>query len=304
MKPKIAITMGDIYGIGPEIIAKAISKDEIKKSCEIIIFGSKTVLKKNGVRVNNLSIKCDVPNIVKTKPGKLAYYWIKSATESALRNEIDAIVTAPISKILLRSGHTEIFSRITKIKKAVMMFVSDSLKISLVTRHLPIRSLSSSITGEKIKYTVEMTINALKKFFNCKKPKILVTGFNPHAGEENLLGYEERKVIAPAIKSIRRKDCFIEGPAPPDTAFIKERLKKFDAYVAMYHDQGLIPFKIFSFEKGVNLTLGLPFIRTSPDHGVAYDIAGKGIANPESMINAIKLAIRLCKISSKKPKKS
>jgi len=174
-----------------------------------------------------------------------------------------------------------------------MMLVGNSLRVSLVTRHIPLKDVPKRLTRGKIIQTTKNTHDALKKFFRIRRPKIAICGLNPHAGEGGVLGMEEKAIISPAVNYLRKKIKGISGPLPADTLFNKAYKGEFDAVVCMYHDQALIPLKMVAFEKGVNMTLGLPFIRTSPDHGTAFDIAGKGKADPSSMIEAIKLAARL-----------
>jgi 4-hydroxythreonine-4-phosphate dehydrogenase len=296
-KPNIGITIGDIFGIGPEIIIKALNKRY--KPCNFVIFGNSNVLKECARKLKlpfNHSIPIIEPNVqnkLTTKEGaaELAIYSLKKAVEFALNKRIDGIVTSPVNKSTLHTiskynGHTELLKVFTKAKNVVMMFVHKTFRVVLLTQHIPIKEVSRKITKELIKETISITYDGLKKFFGCSNPKIAVASLNPHGSE---IGNEEENIIKPAIKKF--KSINITGPISSDIIFRKR--DEFDVIIAMYHDQGLIPFKMLAFDKGVQVSLGLPFVRTSPCHGSAYDIAGKGIANPNSMIESIKLAINM-----------
>ena len=211
-------------------------------------------------------------------------------------------MTGPVSKSAIRSsgaakftGHTEYLAHKTRTKDFAMMFVGESLRVTLVTRHIALKSVPSSINTDAVYRAIALTHKYLKRYFAISSPRIGVAGLNPHAGEGGLFGNEEARFIIPAIKKASRRMAGITGPIPADIIFHEALNEKFDAVIAMYHDQGLAPFKMLYFNRGVNLTLGLPFIRTSPDHGTAFDIAGKGIADPSSMIEAIKLGSLLAK---------
>jgi len=193
-------------------------------------------------------------------------------------------------------GHTELLAFLTNTKNFGMMFLSENFKIILVTTHLPLKKVSQVLTPEKILDKIKLAHTSLKNLFKIKNPKIAVTGLNPHSGEKGVLGDEEMKIIIPAIKKALKQKMDVFGPIPADALFTLENAKKFDCFVAMYHDQGLIPAKLFGFGTAVNVTVGLPFIRTSPDHGTAWDIAGKNLANPKGMINALLWAVRLAKL--------
>ncbi len=236
---------------------------------------------------------------------RAAVDYIKKAVSLAREGEIDAIVTAPINKEGLNkagfkfSGHTELLAHLTKTENYAMMLVGGPLRVVLVTTHLPLSKVSLSLSRKKIYQTIRLTWNNMK-YFGVKKPRIGVAGLNPHAGEEGLFGKEEKKFIIPAVKKAKKKGIRVEGPISPDTIFHRALKGEFDCVVCMYHDQGLIPLKMFAFDRGVNVTLGLPIIRTSVDHGTAYEIAGRGMANPQSLIEAIKLATRLTKSRNKR----
>jgi 4-hydroxythreonine-4-phosphate dehydrogenase len=272
-KPVILITSGDSKGIGPEITKKALEDHSIRGLAEFFVF----------------------------KAGdKTGFDAIERAVKILKNGGADGLVTAPVNKAAINKsgipfkGHTEYLAGAVNAKKFAMMFSGGHLKITLVTRHIPLKDVSRLITSEKIKDAVLLTNFALKKYFKINNPKIGVAGLNPHCGESGLMGIEEEKIIIPAVKALKRKIPRIQGPLPADVIFYKARKKEFDAVVAMYHDQGLGPFKMIAFDEGVNVTLGLPFVRTSPDHGTAYDIAGKDIADPKAMKEAVKLAVLMC----------
>ncbi len=279
---KIGITQGDPRGIGSEIIAKALADPHLKNLADFVIYQEK------------IPASCS-----ESDAGHTVIRLLTQAVDDALSGKIDAIVTAPISKKSLEAagypwpGHTEFLAEKTGGHKVVMMMASPTLKVSLVTIHLPLEEVPKKITEEKIIDTVQITHRSLQKFWGFKSPRVAVCGLNPHAGEEGLLGEEEIRVIGPALEKLRKMGLNIEGPCVPDAVFHQAYEGQYDAVVCMYHDQGLIPFKMLHFRDGVNVTLGLPIIRTSPDHGTAFDIVGKGIADPSSMKAAIELAIQM-----------
>jgi 4-hydroxythreonine-4-phosphate dehydrogenase len=309
-KPIIGITMGDPNGIGPEVIVKALSCAEVQSLCETVVFGDAEIIQlaadNSGLKINIKVEDCSDfskddlnPGTVDRKAGQASLEYIKSAVNSAISKEIDAIVTAPISKESTHlagsvyPGHTEMLKDLTGADQAVMMFEGQKFKVMLVTIHTPLSKVPSLITKDKVISTISITHDSLKNLFKIRDPKIVVCGLNPHAGESGAFGDEEINHIIPAVKHAREAGINIEGPLPADTLFYYANQGKWDAVVAMYHDQGLIPFKMVSFDEGVNITLGLPIVRTSPDHGTAYDIAWRGKANPSSMIAAIKVAAQL-----------
>ena len=230
------------------------------------------------------------------KAGQASLDYITTAVNSALKNEIDAIVTAPISKESTHlagskyPGHTEMLKDLSGSNQAVMMFEGNKFKVMLVTIHEALSNVPKLISKDRVLSTIKLTHDSLVNLFKIDAPKIVVCGLNPHAGESGAFGNEEIDHIIPAVEEAKELGINIEGPLPADTLFYYANLGKWDAVVAMYHDQGLIPFKMVSFNDGVNITLGLPIIRTSPDHGTAFDIAWKGVADPSSMIAAIKVA--------------
>ena len=236
---------------------------------------------------------------VSAAAGKMAYQNLEKAVLLWRSGKIRALVTAPVSKEAIAAaghpfkGHTEFLEEMTKTKQTVMFFSDERLKVALVTRHLPLRKVYKTMTASLIEATIRITAHSLKKYWKISRPKIGVCGLNPHAGEGGLFGDEEKKIILPAIRKAQKRNAEIEGPLAGDSIFYYAVQGRYDAVVAMYHDQGLAPFKLLAYDTGVNVTLGLPFIRTSPDHGTAFDIVGKNRASPNSMIEAILLAHRL-----------
>ena len=309
-KPIIGITMGDPNGVGPEVIVKAVNSPEIKDLCEIVIFGDDGVIHK-AANLCNLKTEVEVincsefviedlePATIDKEAGQASLDYISTAIASGLKKEIDAVVTAPISKESTHlagskyPGHTEMLKDLTNSEQAVMMFEGSKFKVMLVTIHEALTNVPKLISKERVLSTIKLTHDSLVNLFKIKNPKIVACGLNPHAGESGAFGNEEIKHIIPAIKEAKEDGINIDGPLPADTLFYYANQGKWDAVIAMYHDQGLIPFKMISFDDGVNITLGLPIIRTSPDHGTAFDIAWKGVANPSSMISAIKVAAQL-----------
>lgn len=320
---KIAITMGEPGGVGPEIIVKALFCAEIRDYCTPVVIGDVKVIKRAvelaglPLKVKSLSkfsdskpeigtidvidIKSPMPfkkGVPSAQGGKAVASYIKRAVELASKKQIDAIVTAPISKESLKlagytwQGHTELLAELTKTKDFAMMFVSGKLKVILATIHVSLKEVPHLINEKLILKTITLAKKG-SDMLGIKNPRIAIAGLNPHAGEAGLFGDEEIKVIIPAVKKACEKGFKVSGPYPPDVVFYKAYKGDFDIVVCMYHDQGLIPFKMLAFDTGVNVTVGLPIIRTSPDHGTAFDIAWKNIANPSSMLEAIKLAARL-----------
>ena len=360
---KLAITMGDPGGIGPEIAFKAVCYSKWPKAIRFILIGSKNVWLKYAIRLN-LPRPCECENvdeadnnkisiwdpapcvtvipdmsrsrkrigtdresrermnpvwipasagmtnqdcysIVNWQPGKTgrpeglaSLLWIRAAGAGCQSGAFNGMITGPICKSSIKlagcrfPGHTEYLAHLAGCKKVAMMLIGGRLRVVLATRHLPLASVADSLTRRKIIEAVEMA-NLGLKWLNVPQKTIGVCALNPHAGDGGLLGEEENKIIAPAIEELRRKGIKVQGPIPADVIFHQAMQNKFGAVVAMYHDQGLGPLKMIAFENGVNLTLGLPFVRTSPDHGTAFDIAGKGVASCSSMASAIKLAIQL-----------
>lgn len=308
---RIGITCGDVNGIGPEIARKAVASKVWKDNVEFIQIGPEKLFsnacKNNGVEAQpsskhwNISFN-EVPN-----PGKItaaasrtAVAAIERAVRGCLDGELDAMVTAPICKEGLKlagihwPGHTEMIAELTGCKRYGMMLMGKGLRVMLATRHLPLRNVANALTRENILEAIELTGEALDRL-GIANGRIGVCGLNPHAGDGGALGDEETVMITPAIEAARAKGFNAIGPVPADVIFFQTVEGQFDAVVAMYHDQGLGPLKMHAFDCGVNWTVGLPIIRTSPDHGTAFDIAGKGVANPDSMIAAIETAMALAK---------
>lgn len=322
--PIIGISQGDINGIGLEVILKTFSDPAMLEICTPVLYSSgKTVsYHKKALQMENFNYntitsadgitarKFNVANIysdeVNIELGKLTevggLYAIKSfvaACESLSKGRIEALVTAPIHKhnthteAFPYTGHTAYLDERFGKGNALMMLVAGDLKVALCTDHLPIASVAEAITQERILKKLKALANSLKQDFRINKPRIAVLGLNPHAGDSGTIGGEEEKIIAPAVKAAMQDGMLVYGPYPADGFFGSMGFKKFDAVLAMYHDQGLIPFKYMAFDSGVNYTAGLPVIRTSPDHGTAFDIAGKNVANEESFRNAVYLAVDL-----------
>ena len=256
-------------------------------------------LKLHFLEVDSEDINTIEPGLVKAEAGKASVQFIQKALTLIENNDKAALVTAPISKQAIWAagidfpGHTELLADWFNTENYTMMLISNELKVGLVTTHHPIRDVSDLLSSDLIMKKC-MTINRdLQNRFQIRNPRIALAGLNPHAGENGQLGTEEEKIIKPAIEKLKQQNVFVEGPFSSDTLFIPQKLKQYHAILAMYHDQGMIPVKMQGFGKAVNYTAGLPIVRTSPDHGTAFDIAGKGLANPSSMIEAIKLAITL-----------
>jgi 4-hydroxythreonine-4-phosphate dehydrogenase len=312
MNPKILLTCGDVNGIGPELALKIFNNKNLLNQFDIEVVGPKRVfdyysklLKIKNIpekNILNLSVYGDVEiktGEVDAIAGKISGDAIKLGVELCEKKYFDAFVTLPINKESLNlggynyHGHTEMLSRLTSSKNTYMLMYSNILKVVPLTIHIPIKKVSSSISKNKLIEKIIIINNSLVKTFNIKKPQIAVLSLNPHCGDGGLIGNEEIKIIEPAITSLLNTGFNIKGPYSADGFFGSIMYKKFDVVVSMYHDQGLIPFKMLSKDAGVNFTGGLRIIRTSPSHGTAYDIAGKGIANDASTIEAIKLAGRL-----------
>lgn len=317
---RIAITIGDPGGIGPEVALKAVLSREVRRICTPLLIGDKAVIEEavrlagEGRRVvkpagHGLPDNIEAIHVqglrrgfVKGRPtasgGRACVGYIRKAVELTMDGRVDALVTAPISKEALKlggfpwPGHTEMLAEFTSTEQYAMMLVGGPLRVVLVTIHTALRNVPAIITRESVLKTIRLARKGCD-MLGIKGPRIAVAGLNPHAGESGMLGNEEREAIGPAVSSARREGIPAEGPYPPDVVFYKAYRKEVDMVVCMYHDQGLIPLKMIAFDRGVNVTIGLPIIRTSPDHGTAYDIAWKGIANPSSMIEAIRMAVRL-----------
>ncbi len=321
--PVIGITMGDPVGIGPEIIVGALENSDFSGTCTPVVLGDIDMMAKaidftgsvlkirtiqepakavntpgiiNLVALSQLPVEALAPGKPTAVTGKAMIKYIDTAVDMARNNTIDAMVTCPITKTAMKlagsrfHGHTELIAHGTNTQNYAMMLAGDKLKVVLVTIHVPLSRVSGLLSVENILKTIRITADSLKHRFDVSQPAVAVAGLNPHAGEESLFGPEERDLITPAVDLARKEGINVSGPHPPDTLFFHAAQGKYDGVVCMYHDQGLIPFKMIHFHDGVNTTLGLPIIRTSVDHGTAYDIAWQGIASHESLVQAIKMA--------------
>lgn len=325
-KPKIGITLGDLNGIGPEVIIKALGDNRILQMVTPIVYGSSKVLsfyrkllnleEFNYSQVKNKGqffpkainvVNCwdDVIEINPGKPSpesaKGALLSLKKAVEEVKEGVIDAFVTGPIDKSTIHGdefpfrGHTEYLTHEFQATETLMLMTGQDLRVGLVTEHVPLKEVPALITKERVELKIRLLELSLKNDFSISKPKIAVLGLNPHAGDEGLLGDEEKDIIKPVVIDLKNKGKLIFGPFPADGFFAAGQHKKYDGIIAMYHDQGLIAFKTLAFENGVNYTAGLPVVRTSPDHGTAYNIAGKNLADDNSMRQAIYLAADIAK---------
>ncbi|HET7624016.1 MAG TPA: 4-hydroxythreonine-4-phosphate dehydrogenase PdxA [Verrucomicrobiae bacterium] len=322
--------MGDPAGIGPEICLRALRDPGVLKICAPVLFGDADILERvagkvfpiGGMRpirrmeltewnlteqvAEPLIVNCGAIDAKKIRPGKISaacgragYVYIECAIQAALAKKIDGVVTAPIHKEALHlagvkfPGHTEIFTELTRTRRSCMMLYSDKITVSMATTHIGFADVPKRLSVRRVLDVIELTAEAMRRILR-RKPKLAICGLNPHAGEHGLFGNrEEEKFVKPAMARARRKKISIEGPLPPDAAFTTNQRKKFDAIVCLYHDQGHIPFKMLAFDTGVNVTLGLPMVRTSVDHGTAFDIAWQGRADPRSLFAAIRVAAEL-----------
>jgi 4-hydroxythreonine-4-phosphate dehydrogenase len=319
---RVGITIGDINGIGPEVIIKALRDNRILQDCIPIIYGSTRTMsyhkkaindneflyqscksatealpkKINIVNIWNEEVKFDLGQVTETG-GKYAYLSLEKATEDLASNKIDVLVTAPISKEAISKagfkfpGHTEYLAHLSNMDEALMIMVGPALRVALVTSHIALKDVSAALTKEKIVSKIKAFEQSLKKDFGVIRPKIAVFGVNPHAGENGKMGDEEINSIIPAIQQAQGEDTLAFGPYPADGFFGSSAMKQFDGILAMYHDQGLTAFKALAFEDGVNYTAGLPIVRTSPDHGTAFDIVAQDKASGQSFRSAIYLAL-------------
>ncbi|MBS3808829.1 MAG: 4-hydroxythreonine-4-phosphate dehydrogenase PdxA [Desulfobacterales bacterium] len=315
--------MGDPAGVGPEIICMALSRAEVFESAKPLVIGDTGVLEKAAavtganlkwaaveradpgefdpatipvINLSSLDVKVHNWGRPGSETGRAMMSYIERAIDMAMSGEISALTTCPINKAAMKmaggeySGHTELLARRTGATTYAMMMAGKRLRVVLVTIHVALRTVADAIDPGRITEMIRLTDRALKARFGIGAPEIAVAGLNPHAGEEEMFGDEETRLIRPAIDRALSEGISASGPHPPDTVFYHAAAGKYDAVVCMYHDQGLIPFKMIHFRDGVNTTLGLPIIRTSVDHGTAYDIAGKGSADPQSLIAAVEMA--------------
>ncbi len=336
MKPIIAITMGDPAGIGPEIIIKALSLKETYEKCRPLVTGDANIMQwavdnmQSELKIHRISsvkearfelgtidvydLACiDMstfqPGVLQNQCGHVAFISVTTAIQLAMDNEVDATVTAPLNKEALHNaghnfdGHTEIYAHYTNTRKYAMLLADEHLRVIHVSTHVPLRVACDRVKKDRIIEVPELITDACKQF-GIENPRIGIAGLNPHASDGGLFGWEEEKEITPAVKELQERGFNVDGPVPPDSLFAKARCGKYDGCVAMYHDQGHIPFKVVGFQwnketgkmeaaKGVNITLGLPIIRVSVDHGTAFDVAGKGIASPDAMLLSIDYATKM-----------
>jgi 4-hydroxythreonine-4-phosphate dehydrogenase len=326
--PRLAITMGDPAGVGPELCLRLLAEPSILSTCHPVIFGDVGVLRMVARRTGqqltativpaadwpqrvgtiegptvldfaSIDAASVLPGKVSAATGAASFLYVNRAIDAALAGEVVGVTTAPISKEALHAaghffpGHTEIFASRTSAARSCMMQFSDEITCSFVTTHIGYRDVPGHLTTERILEVIELTADALQRL-RKHPPRLVVCGLNPHAGENGLFGdREEERIIVPAIEAARRAGLSVEGPLPADTAFVPAKRLTTDAFICMYHDQGHIPVKALAFDSAVNTTLGLPIVRTSVDHGTAADIAWQGIANPGSLFAAVRLALRL-----------
>ncbi|MFO7937255.1 MAG: 4-hydroxythreonine-4-phosphate dehydrogenase PdxA [Kiritimatiellia bacterium] len=329
--PRIAVTTGDCAGIGPELVLHAFNSKQIAECANLSVYGNLNILKtvslRSGISFNpqirvvksaeelkdgfqgHVLINSDTPDLTSIRPrtaqqscGAAAAAWIETAVKDTISGKSDAVVTAPINKSAINMagvnfpGHTEMLASLCHTEKPCMAFYSPGLIISLATIHTALSTVPTLLTPEHLLHVCKMT-DGLCRQQGIQSPAIGILALNPHAGENGLFGNEELEIIIPLIAEARRQGINLSGPLVPDTAFTwlypPVKPAPFDAYIAMYHDQALIPFKMAAFDKGVNITLGLPIIRTSPDHGTAYDLAWQGKASPGSFFQAIRMAARM-----------
>ncbi|MGI9551562.1 MAG: 4-hydroxythreonine-4-phosphate dehydrogenase PdxA [Aurantibacter sp.] len=316
--PLIGVSLGDMNGVGPEVIIKTFLDSRLLKLLTPVIYGSGKIIsyyrkilevedlkyhqirdinqaKSNALNIlncweENVTIK---PGIPSTEAGKYALQSLEMATRDAISQKLNGLVTGPINKKTIQQedfefpGHTEYLVQRTGAKRGLMLMISENLRIGVVTGHVPLHQVNKQISRERVADKLEILEESIKYDFGIEKPKIAVLGLNPHAGDDGLLGVEEQEIIAPLIKDLKNKGKLVFGPFPADGFFGSQTFLKYHAVLAMYHDQGLIPFKSLSFGSGVNYTAGLPIIRTSPDHGTAFPIAGKGVADESSFRAAL-----------------
>lgn len=322
--PVLAITVGDPNGIGPEIVIKALAKPRILADCRAAVIGTRSILLSqlkhigSDLRLTEISYPKELQNdeIGVINPGldenlnltlgkstELGGLVAGRALEKAVRlardGQVDGIITAPVSKAALNlagydyPGQTEFFAKHFEVKDVVMVMLSGEFRVALATTHCAVADIPRLLNRKLIVRKLQVLDRELREKFKLATPKIAVSALNPHAGESGMFGNEESEIITPALAEAQERGILVEGPFPADTLFARLDTKHYDAYFVMYHDQGLIPLKMTAFGKGINYTAGLPVVRTSPDHGTAYDIAGKGVADSGSMEEAIKLAVRL-----------
>ncbi len=309
--------MGDPQGIGPEVLLKALARPSVRRLARWVVIGDRGVLERTARRLHlalveraahlclvnlaNVDRRAWKPGRISAAAGRASYDYLREAMHQWRAGAIQALVTAPVTKAAIQQagipfiGHTEFLARAARTPRIAMMLVGGALRVVLVTRHVALSAVPRCVTPAALRTTIRLTHEALCHWFGLRSPRIAVASLNPHAGEAGSMGDEERRVLRPVIASLRRACPTLVGPIAPDVAFYDAYRGRYDAVVCMYHDQGLIPLKMIARDTGVNVTLGLPFVRTSPDHGTALDIAGRGTADPGAMIAAMQLAVHLCR---------
>lgn len=311
-KPRLALTLGDPNGIGPEVVLKALADASLRDEAELVVVGSEAVLEQHAER---LGLGADVP-VWEVAPGvrpevawgettgtagRLAMRAVERAADACLAGDADGMVTAPISKEAITlagyhvPGHTEFIAERTNAAGYAMMLVRDNLRVGLVTTHLPVRAVADAVTEAAILGKLRILHAALRTDFGIAEPSVAVLGLNPHAGDGGVIGREEVEIVAPALERARAEGLGVAGPFPADAFFGRRAYERHDTVLAMYHDQGLAPFKALAMGGGVNVTAGLPIVRTSPDHGTGFDIAGRGIADASSFSEAVRLAAAIAR---------
>lgn len=284
-RPRIALTVGDPAGIGPEIAAKAAADPRVRDACDPVLYGMETASR-------------FAPGVLSAEAGQAAHDAIVAAVNDARAGRVQAVATAPINKLAFARaglpwrGHTDLLAHLTGARVVAMLFWSDRLKVVLATVHLPLAEVPRALTRERVHEVIALTAAELPRF-GIARPRLAVAGLNPHAGEGGVLGDEEERVLRPAVAAARAEGVAVDGPLAADTVFVRAMRGEFDCVVACYHDQGLIPIKMAAFGSAVNVTLGLPIVRTSVDHGTAFDIAGQNKADASSMVQAVLLAAQL-----------
>lgn len=327
-KPLLAVSMGDPAGVGPEVVLKAADVPDVRGDAAMVVFGDPLVLERaaRDTAVPSRIVEIERPEEARERADESAVFvvpvtriadgghgwaaptqdsdlaqieYVKAAFQAVWSKKADAIVTAPINKISMRraggqwAGHTEMLSELSGGAQPFMMLAGPTLKVIPLTTHVPLRDVPGLLSQELIERAIHVAHRTFQVHFGAKRPRIAVAGLNPHAGEEGLFGDEERLHIVPAVEATKKSGISAFGPIPGDTVFHRAVNGEFDVVIGMYHDQALIPLKLLDFDQGVNVTLGLPLIRTSVDHGTAYDIAGQGVASAHSMIEALRLAARM-----------
>ena len=324
MLPLIGVTMGDPAGIGPEVVLKAaLAESQLSR---LVVLGDLLTLVETAQRIQSpltpvpwlitdpyppdttvlpvlvlsqLSAEYRVPGRPTPAGGEASYRYVETGTRLALDNALQGLVTAPISKTMWHAagrtfpGHTELLAALTQTPEVRMMLVGRQLRVILVTTHLPFAQVPTALSTERIVKTISLAVQHLSRFHGLAAPRLAVAGLNPHAGEAGAFGDEEIRIIVPAVRQAHAHGIAIDGPLPADSVFVRAVRGEFDGVICLYHDQGLIPLKLLSWEEGVNVTLGLPIVRTSPDHGTAFDIAGQNKADPRSMQAALTLAAQM-----------